>query len=399
MELTLPFWHLGLKNPRAKQQPIIVDGLLGHFIPRPSNNYYPRVFSQTAVAWLSFFLVFVKIAGIALVVAGPVLPAYSSAITSANIITLTNQARNSFYLPALALNQQLQTAAQKKAEDMLSRGYFSHNTPSGQTPWDFINSAGYVYLAAGENLAVNFTQAENLEDAWMNSPSHKANILSRSFQDIGIGIAQGQYRGHLATFVVQMFGTQIEQKVSWLEQPSIVQTSVVPAPETSALGNPLALVIQDIELLSAGGKLNVKAKAPLAVKVLAGFGPAAAMLEPKAGDYWQASIDLNKLTGQTLTLKVFDLGGQSQTRQLASFSGNVTDNYNWLPQVAGAKIQLLGRQIDIQNTSRSIYLIFITALLVSLVLAIAIHRHVQHLSLIANGSFVIILATLLWWAG
>src|SRR4029078_3041745 len=126
----------------------------------------------------------------------------------------TNTSRNSYGLSTLTYNDELAKAAQTKANDMLAKGYFAHNTPDGKTPWDFIQAQHYNYIMAGENLAVNFTEAENVEDAWMNSPGHKANILNKNCEEIGIGISQGNFQGHNAIFVVQMFGTPVEQKIT-----------------------------------------------------------------------------------------------------------------------------------------------------------------------------------------
>src|ERR1051326_548182 len=138
-----------------------------HFIPHARNNYHPHILGHRALALFSALLVTLKIFTLTLVTLGPVLPAYSSAITNENIIALTNQSREQYGLKDLTFNSILSKAAQTKADDMLARGYFSHNTPDGRTPWSFMVAAGYNYLEAGENLAVNFTEAENVETAWM----------------------------------------------------------------------------------------------------------------------------------------------------------------------------------------------------------------------------------------
>ncbi len=91
---------------------------------------------------MSVALVGVKILTIALLSLGPVLPAFSSAITPQNIISLTNQSRQDYNLSALTENNILDKAAQAKADDMLQKGYFAHVTPDGKTPWDFITAAG-----------------------------------------------------------------------------------------------------------------------------------------------------------------------------------------------------------------------------------------------------------------
>ena len=110
-------------------------------------------------------------------------------ITVDGLFAGTNQQRSSNGHSALALNSQLNSAAQAKANDMVTRDYWSHNTPDGKTPWTFITAAGYTYQAAGENLAYGFSTSDDVITGWMNSAEHRANILSNSFYDVGFGIA------------------------------------------------------------------------------------------------------------------------------------------------------------------------------------------------------------------
>lgn len=130
-----------------------------------------------------------------------------SAIYPRVLVTLTNIDRQSGSLGELATSPALEEVARMKAEDMASKGYFAHNTPEGYTPWYWFEKAGYEYEYAGENLAVNFTDSEDVEEAWMNSPTHRANIMNGKFTEIGIAMAEGEYQGRKAVFVVQSFGT------------------------------------------------------------------------------------------------------------------------------------------------------------------------------------------------
>lgn len=107
---------------------------------------------------------------------------------------------------ALSINPLLQAAAEAKAADMAAKGYFAHTAPDGTPPWYWLHQAGYQFVAAGENLGVNFTESDTLHNAWMLSPSHRRNLLNRRFTEIGIGMAEGIYKGRPATFVVQFFG-------------------------------------------------------------------------------------------------------------------------------------------------------------------------------------------------
>lgn len=93
-----------------------------------------------------------------------------------------------------------------KAEDMVRDGYFSHIAKDGKNPWYWIKEAGYRFKYAGENLAVLFDSANDIEKAWLNSPSHRENILNSKFTEIGVGIATGTYKGVETHYVVEIFG-------------------------------------------------------------------------------------------------------------------------------------------------------------------------------------------------
>lgn len=120
---------------------------------------------------------------------------------------LTNEQRAQNNVSVLIKNDLLEKAAKLKAEDMAFRGYFSHNSPDGKTPWYWLEQVGYDYKYAGENLAVNFFESKDVADAWMNSPSHRANIVKKEYTEIGIATASGIYQGQNSVFVVQFFGT------------------------------------------------------------------------------------------------------------------------------------------------------------------------------------------------
>lgn len=370
-----------------------------HFVPHHRNNYYPYVFGHRLTSLFAILLVAVKIFTFSQIFLGPAIPAFSSAIIPENIISLTNESRISFGLKALAENAILSQAAQNKADDMALKGYFAHKSPDGKLPWDFIESAGYNYIMAGENLAVNFFSAENVSDAWMNSPAHKVNILNKNFEEIGIGIARGEHSGKASTFVVQMFGVPAEQKVVLKNQPSAVESKPIAQPRVG--GKPAALgpeiIGVDTEVKDSNLIVSVKADAS-AIKVLAVFGARAAWLYPKGEELWQGQILLEKLTqsGSKLSVQVFDISGNVKEAEAAVFAADVSQNYNLYGQVAGKSVTVFGRTIDLESFEYRFYLIFVAAILTSLILAIAIKRHIQHVSLVANGSFLAILAVLLW---
>jgi len=131
----------------------------------------------------------------------------SGLVINSVVVDATNQERQSLGLGELKVNEALRKAAQAKADDMAKNGYFAHQSPDGKTPWYWIDQTGYTYRSAGENLAVNFDYSRDVVNAWMNSPTHKANIVKAKYQEIGIGISEGFYQGRPTVFVVQMFGT------------------------------------------------------------------------------------------------------------------------------------------------------------------------------------------------
>lgn len=424
MELVLSIisWpQSGLKRALSPLK-LFLCHVYDHFIPHHRNNYHPHILGHRNLALMSGLLVAVKIFTLSLISFGPVAPAFSSAITSENIISLTNQSRQEYGLTSLAENDYLDKAAQVKANDMLERGYFSHNTPDGKTPWTFITNAGYSYLMAGENLAVNFTEAENVEAAWMNSPGHKANILNKNFEEIGIGIAQGQYQGHMAIFVVQMFGTPIEQKVTMAKEHTRVQTSAVPIPnksiesvkgvETVSQNNaaqpgaevlaqkPVSVISGESKLEGNMVKISAQVSGPV-YKAIAYFDQEAVMLSPKNGGQWVGEFSLSTLTQKKASVKVrvFGTDGQTSQMQLADFTPSTVENYNLSGSTKPVHVTLFNNTFDPKNFEHNFFMMFIAGLLSSLVIAIAVKKHIQHLSLIANSSFVIIFAALLAWAG
>lgn len=133
------------------------------------------------------------------------------ALSGNEIVVLANASRNSEGIAKLSINSKLATAAYNKANDMLEHDYFAHTSPDGKTPWDFIKAADYNYVYAGENLSIGYTDAQELHDAWMNSASHRENIMNGNFEEIGIAVVSGEYEGAQTTVVVQMFGTSEKQ--------------------------------------------------------------------------------------------------------------------------------------------------------------------------------------------
>lgn len=181
--------------------------LYGHFVPLEANQFRPASLSRD-------FLV--AVVAVTCVVEGFLLSSllmqsnvgdFAAAVLKSAVVNLTNAERATLGLRTLESDPYLTVAAQAKAEDMAARGYFSHEGPDGKEPWQWIKEAGYDYAYAGENLAVRFYDSADVVEAWMESPSHRANVVKGVYRDIGIGVAEGVYEGQKTTFVVQYFGT------------------------------------------------------------------------------------------------------------------------------------------------------------------------------------------------
>jgi len=131
-----------------------------------------------------------------------------SSVTSEELIELTNQTRLENGLPELTLNQTLVKAATQKAADMIARNYWAHTSPDGRTPWSFFKNVNYKYLYAGENLARDFLDSTSVLEAWLDSPTHRDNLLSSRYNDVGIAVIQDIFQGQETILVVQLFGTE-----------------------------------------------------------------------------------------------------------------------------------------------------------------------------------------------
>jgi hypothetical protein len=204
------------------------------FYPHPQTN--PRPYFWHPISITFFVLVIVLISG-SLFLKNTDINEKSllGDIKSGVLVAFTNNERKEIGVPELIENKILNQAATLKAQDMASKGYFAHYAPDGTSPWFWFTKAGYEYQKAGENLAVNFDDSKTVVNAWMNSPTHKANIVKDGYAEIGIGIAEGKYKGKKATFVVQLFASPKDSLSSNMFALSIEKKSVLNSLDTSSV--------------------------------------------------------------------------------------------------------------------------------------------------------------------
>lgn len=211
----------------------VINFLHVFFIPKEENNFRARALHLN---FLSLYLLlaifsallfkninanFYNVLGVA------------TDISAEKLFEATNQERAKNNLPPLSYNEKLAGAAYKKAEDMFKRNYWSHYGPDGTTPWNFIADEGYQYNLAGENLAKNFMFTQGVIEAWMNSTTHRENILKKDYAEVGFAVVNGVLNGEQTTLVVQMFGKPQSGLIQTLSPSSAPKTISSNSPQDS----------------------------------------------------------------------------------------------------------------------------------------------------------------------
>ena len=111
-----------------------------------------------------------------------------------SVTAFENEARAANGLQPLTANWELSRVARYKSQDMADRGYFSHTSPTYGSPFQMIRAFGLSFRTAGENIAYGQRTPQQVFQGWMNSSGHRANILSASYTQIGVGyVADGHY--------------------------------------------------------------------------------------------------------------------------------------------------------------------------------------------------------------
>ena len=208
----------------------VVKTLVHLFLPHESNNQKAKIIHSGSLWLIAVFIIFSQILITGAAKVFPSVLGCASSISPEEVIRLTNEQRLQNGLNMLTENSTLSSAAQAKGTDMLNKGYWAHFAPDGTSPWSFFINFGYRYTFAGENLARDFCSASDAVRAWMNSPSHKENILSPNYKEIGIGVVQGNLSGSDTTIIVQFFGSRAGENVASIP---IAKAQTPPSPSTT----------------------------------------------------------------------------------------------------------------------------------------------------------------------
>lgn len=229
---------------------------------------------------------------------------YASFITAEAVVDKTNAERKKLGLPELKVDQKLNQAALAKAQNMFTEDYWAHNSPKGLEPWFFIKNSGYEYQVAGENLARDFMDTDSMVVAWMNSPTHKANIVHTKYQDIGVAVVNGSLGSIETTLVVQMFGTKIDNTNIANKKAQ----SIIPSVSAEDLNEPIET---DVEIKDNANNVVVEQNPTLALNqtlispsyILKSFflGILLLFISVLAYDHWIAGHrDTMRLVGKNL---------------------------------------------------------------------------------------------------
>lgn len=201
--------------------------------PSNGNQYQPRIFRSGQARRLLLVILTIKIATLSSLFF--LFPDYGflTPDIKQDMYRLINVYRSSHKLPPLISDPYLDRIAWQRAQDMSRRGYFSHVTPDGQKPWQWLDSGQYDFTVMGENLARNFLTADSVFRAFQKSPTHDHNLLSARYEDIGIGVARQQQGEQGVNIMAIIFGQTADHLGSRGASPA--QSAAVPSPDGISL--------------------------------------------------------------------------------------------------------------------------------------------------------------------
>ncbi|MBI2596832.1 hypothetical protein HYW41_01635 [Candidatus Daviesbacteria bacterium] len=252
--------------------------LYNWFLPHKETHKKARLISWEALLVYVLLFILLQVGFSIISYSKPGVLGITANIDQKKLIELTNIERQKKGLSPVSENEALDKAAKLKAENMFAENYWAHFSPSGKTPWDFILGTGYHFTFAGENLAKNFYSSDEIVTAWMNSPTHRDNLLNSNYKDIGIAVIEGNLNGQKTTLIVQEFGTT-EAVVS---KPSVnIQGKNVSVPTEDIINKP------QLKFVTSEVKLNAKTIFdPYLVSKVAGFSVITFVIVLLALDIW-----------------------------------------------------------------------------------------------------------------
>ncbi|MFH0873651.1 MAG: CAP domain-containing protein [Candidatus Komeilibacteria bacterium] len=346
----LSTWNI-LKRELQSAQQVWCD----YFIPHAGNNHRPHIWHRQHVNLIAAILLASKVALVIILFSFVPNGAELSPQVEQSMVDLSNQYRLQLKESTLSRNSYLDSVALLRANDMIARNYFSHYTPDGRKPWEWVDTKQYNYSRFGENLAMDFITAEAVFKAFLASPTHEKNLHNANYRDIGVATVSGVLDGKETNLMVVLFGAQQPKSAPVLAdnkpaQP-VTQPITVPVVKPTPIPTPKPV--------------------PVTVN------------EP---DRIAAPQDL--VTANPIIVQPTEVKGVSAETQPIPVTPTVIKNATWLQQLV--------------SYSHDIYFLLLIAFLVIALLNILVAIRVQHRSTILASFLLIALAGYLWlvnWNG
>jgi uncharacterized protein YkwD len=231
------------------------------FVPHKANQYRPHATRRHGLAVVLLLVIALQV-GYNMGTTGSIL-GQEADISTVDLLADTNSRRAEQQLKPLQESEALDRAAFLKAQDMLQKQYWAHTSPDGVQPWKWLGDVGYNYSHAGENLAKNFRSADAVTSAWMNSPEHRANVLSTNYDQVGFAVVDGIMNDKPISLEVAMYGAEVApaavagvkadftpaeaRPVGFVSQVGMAVKSLTPA----ALGSVILLLLVTAVALTA----------------------------------------------------------------------------------------------------------------------------------------------------
>lgn len=209
-------------------------------VPHRGNSFRPHATRHRSLSYYLLAIMVIQLGFGVTLYSGPEIKGIDVDKIADEIIILSNEEREKLGASELYESEVLNNAANNKLNDMFSKNYWDHIGPNGETAWEFIAKEGYQYEVAGENLARGFSNPNDVMKAWMNSPTHKENIINTRFQEIGLAIGSGKIKGQTTTVIVQLFGRPKTAFASAQKEKTTLstQTNIIPDFNISNISNP-----------------------------------------------------------------------------------------------------------------------------------------------------------------
>lgn len=365
------------------------------FIPHEGNGFKPMALHPGRILFHAGSALLLKMLLIGFIVAMPIEAWLAPDILvgqQQKIVELTNKVRQEKSVKPLRESSVLSRAAEAKVTDMVAANYFAHVSPGGKGLSDWLKYAGYHYAVAGENLAMGFVSADEVIEAWKESPTHYANLVDADYSQIGVAMANGKLEGEDTTVTAQYFA-----------EPQIVQKAVAPTAVMSKNSKPtlektpvkLSVVerpIPDKKLVRAEVTLN-----PGTTKANIKIGKDVIELQPDGQtNEWSGSALLAQ--GPTIeratvpaTLTTIDpINGELQadiTAPALTVKSNFFNEYNYLKKNSLAS--------SLWNFVSGYYIALLVMAIIAMLLNIFIEVRRQHPHLIVSTASLVVLLVVL----